>query len=244
MQILTVHSYKGGTGKTNLALNLAVIAANKAKRVALLELDLESPAIHNTFHNGRDKWMNDYLDGNAPLKDVLTDVSQKAQTEGLLHVGLANPDMKAVRKSVGGDRKSQLESLKRLMAVRDELAGYDYVFFDTSPGISYASVNAVLAADRTLLIAKPDSFDLDGTGRLIAEFYEGLDKKTGLVVNRVLTPEATDGIQDRIKVPLLATVPCYCEVAILDSASVFINEKPDHPFVQNMNELFDRAIAF
>ena len=244
MQVITVHSYKGGTGKTNLSSNLAVVAANRAKRVALLELDLESPALHNAFKNTRGKWINEFLETDTPIGDVLFDVSAHAKTSGMLQVALANPDMKAVRKSVGSDRKVQLESLKRLMSVHNDLKHYDYVFFDTSPGVTYASVNAVLAADRVIIVAKPDSFDVDGTDRLIKEFYENLDKKAGLVVNRVLTPETSKAVTDRIKVPLLQTIPCYCEVAIMDSGTLFVNARPDHPFSQNITELFERAIAF
>ncbi|MBW3581945.1 MAG: MinD/ParA family protein [Euryarchaeota archaeon] len=245
MQVITIHSYKGGTGKTNLSLNLAVSAANRAKRVALLELDLESPAIYNTFKNTRGKWMNDFLEkDDVKLKDILTDVSMTAKTKGALEVGLANPEMSAVRKSIGGDRKEQLKGLKRLMSIREELKGYDYVFFDTSPGVTYASINAVLTADRIILVAKSDRFDIEGTDRLIAEFYEGLEKKTGLVVNRVLTPQMTQAVTEKIKIPLLASIPCYCEVPIAGSHTIFVNDKPGHPYSQNIEELLERTLAF
>lgn len=244
MQILTIHSYKGGTGKTNLAVNLAATAANAAKRVALLEFDLESPALHNTFTNRRGKWMNDYLERDTPLKEVLTDVSSDVGTTGSFEVGFADPDMKAVRKSVSGDRKEQLKGLKRMMALKTELKDYDYVFLDTSPGVTYASINAVLSADRVILVAKSDPFDIEGTDRLITEFYEGLEKKTGLVVNRVLTPEMTQAVQAKINVPLLASIPCYCEVPIHGSAKVFVHDKPEHPYSANIKELFERAVGF
>lgn len=244
MQAIAVHSYKGGTGKTNISMNLAVIAANQSKKVALLELDLDSPAIHNSFRNPRQRWINEYLDGGAPLSDTLVDVTEQAKTSGLLEISFANPAMEEVRKSASRDRKGQLDVLKRLMQTRDALKGYDYVFFDTSPGVTYSSVNAVISSDRIVLVAKPDSFDIDGTDRLIKEFYEGLEKKTGLVINRVLTPEAVKETSSRIQIPLLASIPCYCEVAIHGSSSAFINDRGDHPFVQNMNDLFERLITF
>lgn len=244
MQAIAVHSYKGGTGKTNISMNLAVIAANQAKRVALLELDLDSPAIHNSFQNRQGRWFNEYLDGNAPLEDTLVEVTEQAKTEGILQIGFADPSMKEVRKSASRDRKGQLDALKRLMQTKETLKDYDYVFFDTSPGVTYSSVNAVISADRVVLVAKPDSFDIDGTDRLIKEFYEGLEKKTGLVINRVLTPEAITNATDKIHVPLLASIPCYCEVAIHASNSAFINEQPEHPFVQNMKDLFERVKGF
>jgi MinD-like ATPase involved in chromosome partitioning or flagellar assembly len=244
MQIITIHSYKGGTGKTNISMNLAVIAANRAKRVALLELDLDSPAIHTSFQNARGRWLNEYLDGEAPLKDILADVTEQAKTDGLLQIGFADPRMEEVRKSAARDRKGQLDVLRRLMKVRDELKEYDYVFFDTSPGVTYSSVNAIISADRVVLVARPDSFDIEGTDRLVKEFYEGLEKKTALVLNRVLTPEAVQNARDRMSIPMLASIPCYCEVAIHGSSSAFINEHPRHPFRQNMEDLFERVTSF
>jgi MinD-like ATPase involved in chromosome partitioning or flagellar assembly len=241
MKAIAVHSYKGGTGKTNISMNLAVIAANQAKRVALLELDLDSPAIHNSFQNARSRWINEYLDGSAPLQDTLIDVTEQAKTSGLLQIAFADPNMQEVRKSASRDRKGQLDTLKRLMETKDTLKDYDYVFFDTSPGVTYSSVNAVISADRVILVAKPDSFDIDGTDRLIKEFYEGLEKKTGLVINRVLTPEAVENATSRIEIPMLASIPCYCEVAIHASSSAFINTHTQHPFVQNMKDLFERV---
>lgn len=51
--IITLHSYKGGTGKTLLSVNLAMNFADKGKRVCLLDLDLRAPSLSSTFKNNK-----------------------------------------------------------------------------------------------------------------------------------------------------------------------------------------------
>ncbi|PKK86652.1 MAG: hypothetical protein CVT48_00020 [Thermoplasmata archaeon HGW-Thermoplasmata-1] len=242
MDTIVVHSYKGGTGKTNISLNLAAVAAMQGKRVCLLEFDLESPNLHNIIPMKSEMWLNDYLDGNGCVPDVLTDATGLLGNgvSGELRVGLANPEMDAVRKSVSSDRNAQLNSLKRFMQAKKELKDYDYVIIDTSPGVTYASINAVLSADKILLVAKPDNFDIDGTSRLIQEFYGGLQKKMGLVVNKVIRPEHAERVANAIDAPMLAAIPCYCELPQSFSSSVFVRENPEHPFTGEMVRLLEK----
>ena len=48
-QIIAVHSFRGGTGKSNLTANLATSLGLNGKRVAVLDTDLASPGIHVLF---------------------------------------------------------------------------------------------------------------------------------------------------------------------------------------------------
>jgi len=49
--IITVHSYKGGTGKTLISANLAMIFASRGKNVCLLDLDFRAPSLFSPFKN-------------------------------------------------------------------------------------------------------------------------------------------------------------------------------------------------
>jgi cellulose biosynthesis protein BcsQ len=49
-QIVTFYSYKGGTGRTMALANVAWILATNAKRVLVMDWDLESPGLHRYFH--------------------------------------------------------------------------------------------------------------------------------------------------------------------------------------------------
>src|SRR5262245_5055220 len=49
-RIITFYSYKGGTGRSMALANVAWILASNAKRVLLLDWDLEAPGLHRYFH--------------------------------------------------------------------------------------------------------------------------------------------------------------------------------------------------
>ena len=48
-QIISVHSYRGGTGKSNITANLATIIAARNRRVGVVDTDIQSPGIHILF---------------------------------------------------------------------------------------------------------------------------------------------------------------------------------------------------
>ncbi|MHA2083319.1 MAG: P-loop NTPase, partial [Candidatus Thorarchaeota archaeon] len=54
-EIVSIHSFRGGTGKSNIAAILATIAALDGKRVAVMDTDIASPGIHGIFGMGREK---------------------------------------------------------------------------------------------------------------------------------------------------------------------------------------------
>ncbi|MFQ6130262.1 MAG: ParA family protein, partial [Candidatus Hadarchaeaceae archaeon] len=43
--VIAVHSYKGGTGKTLVSMNLASIFSRQGKNVCLVDLDLRAPSL-------------------------------------------------------------------------------------------------------------------------------------------------------------------------------------------------------
>ncbi len=64
--------------------------------------------------------------------------------------------------------------------------GFDYLVFDTSPGLQYSSINAIVTADLVVVATTGDRSDVDGTRRMLDELYNLFEKKTGLVLNKVL----------------------------------------------------------
>ena len=53
--IVSVHSYRGGTGKSNVSANLGYLAAHAGRRVAVLDTDLQSPGVHVVFGFKKDR---------------------------------------------------------------------------------------------------------------------------------------------------------------------------------------------
>ena len=75
-KIIALHSYKGGTGKTLLSVNLAATNVRKGKNVCLLDLDFRAPSLHAVFKaSNSEYWLNDYLNGVCEIDKVLVDVT-------------------------------------------------------------------------------------------------------------------------------------------------------------------------
>ena len=71
--IISVHSFRGGTGKSNTVANLAVLMAARGKRVGVIDTDIQSPGIHVLFGLRADDItvsLNQYLWGRAPITDT------------------------------------------------------------------------------------------------------------------------------------------------------------------------------
>ena len=77
--LISVHSFRGGTGKSNTTANVAALLARDGKRVAVVDLDIQSPGIHVLFgmeqESGMVHSLNDYLWGNCQLRDAAHDVT-------------------------------------------------------------------------------------------------------------------------------------------------------------------------
>ncbi|MEL7359195.1 MAG: MinD/ParA family protein [Cyanobacteria bacterium J06560_6] len=84
-KVVSIHSYRGGTGKSNFTANLATTVALQGHRVGVIDTDLPSPGIHNLFclePEQIDNALNHYLWGEAPIESVAYDVSAKVGISG------------------------------------------------------------------------------------------------------------------------------------------------------------------
>jgi Mrp family chromosome partitioning ATPase len=54
-RVVSAHSFRGGTGKSNTTANVAALLAASGKRVGVIEADIQSPRIHVLFGIAGDK---------------------------------------------------------------------------------------------------------------------------------------------------------------------------------------------
>ncbi|MGQ9507200.1 MAG: AAA family ATPase [Candidatus Bathycorpusculaceae bacterium] len=251
-KIIAVHSYKGGTGKTLLSLNIAAALIKRGKKVCLLDLDFRAPSLSTILKIEKAEcWLNDYLNGTCGIEKVLINLSDKFQSKGEFFVGLANPATEAIRDISAKDRKWEMRALGRLLALRNSLLGdrgFDYLIFDTSPGLQYSSINAIVGADLVIVATTLDRSDVDGTRRMLGELYDLFEKKTEIVLNKALLDvsskakkeEVQAKIQEMYNAPLLGVIPCFCDVLRAEGSIIFVNEKPEHPFTKILDEITNK----
>jgi septum site-determining protein MinD len=257
---ISIHSSRGGTGKTVLATNTAVLLAKKGYNVALLDLDFRSPSLVGVFSKAvnqqLDSYLNTYLDGRCPHENATVDLTQTYNTAGKLLVGFANPEVAAIRNMAEKSRSWEVSALKRLFALRSELfkiQKIDYLIYDTSPGVQYTSVNAVVSSDLSVIVSTLDSLDLKGTESLLVDLYAAFEKKTVIVLNKVFpenqsplnnkTIEALNNATKKFPSSIIGEIPCYCRVLLADRSTILAAEEPEHPFVKKLEDVMKNLVS-
>lgn len=197
---IAFHSYKGGTGKTTLAVNFAALLTKKGYRVFLIELDVYAPSLYTYFEMERIKWLNDFLNGTAEIGDAVMDLTHTIfnpldnnPVNGKLYVGFCNPKKEEIYKLEfsGKQDTPRIRLLRRLILLCEQIiSNFDaeYIIIDTSPGIRFWSINALAVADVLFLTLKMGSLDIDGTKKMACDIYSSFSKygaKSYLVLNKI-----------------------------------------------------------
>jgi MinD-like ATPase involved in chromosome partitioning or flagellar assembly len=77
-QIVSIHSFRGGTGKSNLTANLATLLVVAGQRVGVIDTDIQSPGLHILFGLQEAEIrhaLNDYLWGACAIEHTAHDVT-------------------------------------------------------------------------------------------------------------------------------------------------------------------------
>ena len=266
---IAFHSYKGGTGKTTLAANFAALLAKKGYKVFLLDFDVYSPSLQSYFEIDPKKWINDFLFEKAELEEVLMDLTPlieggegSGKSTGGLWVGFCNAKKEEIFKLEG--RLSRLNVFRRFILLRDLLSYQyeaDYIIIDTSPGMRYWSINALVVADILLLILKITDLDIAGTRALVTEIYASLTKfgamcfllsnrvsgyclphvletRRSLPINEQLTEtDMHNFLMNETGMKVLSTFPCYCDIQFSRKEFLTVLNQPEHLFAKRFEQL-------
>jgi septum site-determining protein MinD len=243
--IITFHSYKGGTGKTLLSVNLATILAARGKKTCLLDLDFSAPSLHTIFKNAESNfWLNDFLNRGCEIDKVLRCCDSDYVAKGKLFVGLANPSCEATREMSSKDRKWEMQALCRLLSLKSSLLDkldFDHVILDTSPGLQYSSINAIFSADVTFVVVTLDRSDIEGTRFMIKDLYKFFEKKIEIILNKVPSDFNNSRMVEitRVfpKVPLIGVIPCSCDVLKAEGEYFFASKKPHHVLTRTLQKI-------
>lgn len=240
---ITVHSYRGGTGKSMISSNLALILALNGSRVCLLDMDLYAPSLFSSYKNQRKAWINDYLNRVCEFNKILNDYTPPNCDCGKLYVGLANPSPSAIREVSSMDRKKNMNFLTRLLALKkcaDNKNCFDFIVVDTSPGLQYSSISSIVVADLVLVISSFDKSDLLGTWSMIRGVNDLFEKKTKIIFNKV--PENISEKEvlkrfDSLNLPIIDGIYCSCDLLRSKGNYLFSLDNPTHPFTEKLENI-------
>jgi septum site-determining protein MinD len=243
-KIISIHSFRGGTGKSNTTANVATLLAMEGKRVGVIDTDIQSPGIHVLFGLGEDDMrhsLNDYLWGKCDIKQAAHDVtdSLRATIPGkifLIPASIKAGEIARVLRE-GYDPGLLNDGFQDLV----EDLNLDVLMIDTHPGLNEETLLSIAISDALAVILRPDQQDYQGTGVTVEVARKLGVPRMVLVVNK--TPPSFDfeAIRAQMKqiynCHVAGVLPHSDEMMILASAGIFVLRYPHHPVTQTLKEI-------
>jgi len=243
-RIVSTHSFRGGTGKSNTTANLAVLLARAGKRVGVIDTDIQSPGIHTLFalpEQQIDCVLNDYLWGKCAIEDAAYDVSAvlgegKSKSLYLIPSSIQSGEIARILRE-GYDVARLNDGFQELLR-RLQL---DYLFIDTHPGVNEETLLSIAISDVLVLIMRPDNQDFQGTA-VTLELARRLEvPRIMLLINKVppsINPQALrEQVERMYDAKVSGILPMNFEIAEMASSAIFVDRFPEHPFSQCLKKV-------
>jgi MinD-like ATPase involved in chromosome partitioning or flagellar assembly len=246
--IISIHSFRGGTGKSNLSANIASVIALQGYRVGVVDTDIASPGIHVLFGMDEEKMdtaLNDYLWGRATIEECAYDVGESiGLPEGRLFLTPSSikPGEIAHLLREGYDVALLNDGFHELIEQLD----LDYLVIDTHPGVNEETILSIAISDQLIIILRPDQQDFQGTAVTLDVARKLEVPKMYLVVNKVLSrfdfQEVREQISETYGCEVLGVLPLSEDVVALASRGVFCIRYPEHEFSHRISEIAKRLM--
>ncbi|MCL1467462.1 MinD/ParA family ATP-binding protein [Argonema galeatum] len=248
-KVVSVHSYRGGTGKSNFTANLATTIAQHGNRVGVVDTDVPSPGIHNIFGldpENMHKTLNNYLWGESQIEEAAYDVSANVGLSGdsklfLVPSSVRADDIARVLKD-GYDVRLLNDGFRKLV----KNLHLDYLFIDTHPGLSKETFLSIAISHVLILILRPDKQDYQGTAVTVDVARQLKVRKLLLAVNKVHSKLNVDALKQKIEesydAPVAGIFPLSEDLVQLASEGVFCLRYPDHPISQEFRKVAQRIM--
>lgn len=246
-KIISIHSFRGGTGKSNITANVAAQFARRDQRVGVIDTDIQSPGIHVLFGMDEekiDKALNDYLWGKCSIEDAAYDVGARVGDGEVVVMGggiylipssiRAGEIARVLRE--GYDVGLLNDGFQSLI----EKLELDYLFIDTHPGLNEETLLSIAISDLLLIVLRPDQQDFQGTAVTVDVARKLEVPALYLVVNKALSSykfDLREKIENAYDSPVAAILPLSEEVARIASSDIFSLRYPDHPFSEGIQQI-------
>ncbi len=158
-RVITITSGKGGVGKSNLAVNLAVQLRKAGKKVIILDADFGLANIEVMFGAVPKYNLSDLIYQGKGIQEIIT--------EGPMDIGFISGGSGII--GLNNLFHDQIMYLIKSIGELNDLA--DYILIDTGAGISDQVLEFVLASPEVLLVTTPDPSSLTDAYSLVKALY-------------------------------------------------------------------------
>ncbi len=247
-KIVSIHSFRGGTGKSNISANVAAQIAKDGNRVGVVDTDINSPGIHVLFGMDEDEMtrsLNDYLWDKCTIEEAAYPVGARI---GKGEVFPMNGEIFLVPSSIrAGDITRVLREgydvglLQNGFEALIEKLTLDYLIIDTHPGLNEETLLSVAISDALIIILRPDQQDFQGTAVTVDVARKLEVPNLFLVINKALTSYDFAALKKQVEATydsqVAAILPLSEDVARLQSSDIFSLRFPEHPFSQSIRNI-------
>ncbi|HNP70671.1 MAG TPA: MinD/ParA family protein [Kouleothrix sp.] len=249
-KIISIHSFRGGTGKSNTTANLAALLAADQKRVGVIDTDIQSPGIHVLF--GLDESsitysLNDYLWGKCAIEQTAMNVTSRLGKDIGGQVFLIPASIKAGEIArvlrEGYDVSMLNDGLYQLVRTLK----LDVLLIDTHPGLNEETLLSIAISDALAVVLRPDQQDYQGTSVTVEVARKLRVPHMVLIVNKVPHMFDADEVRQRVEqtynCDVAAVIPHSDELMALASADIFALRYPDHLLTMAYRQIMNALIG-
>lgn len=249
-KIISIHSFRGGTGKSNTTANVAAILATQGLRVGVIDTDIQSPGIHILFGLEGDEIttsLNDYLWHGLDIKEAALEVTanlgQGISGQLFLIPSSVKPGEITRVLREGYNARKLTQGMSDLV----DALSLDALLIDTHPGLNEETLLSIVISDALVIVMRPDKQDYEGTGITVKVARELKVPNLMLVVNKaplILEPEAIRvKVEQTYRCEVAAVLPHSDDLMNLASEGIFVRCYPDHPISALYGQVATKLMA-
>src|SRR5574344_1077074 len=187
-RIIAITSGKGGVGKTNLSVNMAIAYAQTGKKVILIDGDLGMANVNVLLNVVPHYNLMQVINKQKSMQDIILDTEF-----GIKFIAGANGFSKIANLTV--------DELEYFADQFSQLGNADIIIIDTGAGISNNVLSFVASADEVYVVTTPEPTaitDAYGIIKIIATELPTSEINMKLIVNRVHSADEGKKISERI----------------------------------------------
>lgn len=176
-KIITVTSGKGGVGKSNFVVNLAIALQNKGKKVLIFDADLGM---------GND----DVLMGLYPKYNIFDIIYTGMEIKDIIIEGTNGVSLIPAGSALSKVQELQESEKKLFLEKLETLDEFDYILMDTGAGVNKDILSFIAASEDLIIVTTPEPTSLtDGYSLIKATDHYKLKTKAKIIVNKAFTKE-------------------------------------------------------
>ena len=157
-RVITVTSGKGGVGKSNMSVNMAIQLGRLGKKVVILDADFGLANVEVMLGTRPRYNMADMIYGRKGIKDI---ICRGPENIGFISGGSGIKELSNLS-------KDQISGIVNMMYELDSIA--DVIIIDTGAGISDAVIDMVLASSEVLLVTTPEPTSITDAYALLKNY--------------------------------------------------------------------------